>query len=140
MRFKDLSQETTQNLWGKWKNLIRELLEEFNLDVFNGRGVIQENTHKERSYLLLETKRECLYVFPASGNILIFSVYRHKIQKEHLKLNYSTEKLDEENIIGWNRLDTAGIKLRGRIAQQSYVEWTMRRVYRKYLIRSQSQL
>jgi hypothetical protein len=53
MRFKDLGRQATKTLWGDWKYFIREIMDEFNLDVYQGRGIIRENSYTEQSYLLL---------------------------------------------------------------------------------------
>lgn len=133
MRFKDLSQESTQSVWRKWKSLIHEILDEFNEDVFHGRGVVREDPHNERSYLLLETKRECLYVFPVPGNGLVFGVYRHKIRQDRLKLKSANEKNDEGNLIGGFGLGVGGVQAHGRrvrTALQAYLEKSLRIIYR----------
>jgi len=139
MRFKDLSQEATQSIWGKWKYLIREVLDEFNEDVYQGRGNIRENSYNERSYLSLETKKECLYVFPVPGNALLFSVYRHKIQQERLKLKFAGEKPDdEENLIGGFGLGIGGVSAHSRAVKtafQTYLENALRKIYRNYWIK-----
>lgn len=138
MRFKDLSKEATQAVWGKWKYLIREILDEFNEDVFHGRGTIRENSHDERSYLLLETRKECLYVFPVPGNALFFSVYRHKIQKERLKSKSSVEKPDDENLIGGFGLGVGGVRAHGREAKEAlhaFLEYALRTIYRNHWIK-----
>ncbi len=138
MRFKDLSQEETQSLWGNWKDFIREILDEFNEDVYQGRGRVRENNYRERSYLLLETKGECLYVFPVPGSALLFSVYRHKIQQEQLKLTFAGEKPDEENLIGGFGLGIGGVSVHSRAVKtafQKYLENALRKIYRNYWIK-----
>ena len=74
MRFANLSQEAAQRLWDRWKELIQEILVEFNEDVFHGNGIVRENSYCERSYLLLETKSGCLYIFPMRGDEIILRV------------------------------------------------------------------
>ena len=137
MRFKDFGQEATQSRWGKWKNVIREVLDEFNNDAFHGRGMIRENAYKERSYLLLETKQECLYVFPIPGNTLIFSVYQHKISKENLKAPFGKPD-DEENLIGTFGLGIGGVDAESRKVKmviKSYLKKALRTIYRNYWLK-----
>lgn len=135
MRFRDLSQEATQSVWSKWKYLIREVLDEFNEDVYQGRGKIRENSHDERSYLSLETARECLYVFPVPGNALVFNVYRHRIQKERLNLKGAGEKPDDENLIGGFGLGVGGVSANSREVKSAFLaflEASLRKIYRNY--------
>jgi hypothetical protein len=128
LRFKDLGRQATKTLWGDWKYFIREIMDEFNLDVYQGRGIIRENSYTEQSYLLLETKSECLYVFPVPGRALVFSVYHQKIPKEQLKIKSSLKKLDEENFIG-----SFGLGIRGADVNQSAVKKVVRAYVKKHL-------
>lgn len=95
-----LSQEAAQRLWSKWRSVVWQLLDEFNNDVFNGRGVLRENAYGETLYLLLETKNGCLYVFPLPGDELAFRVYRRKIEKEYLSLKGKIGSEDGDNLVG----------------------------------------
>jgi hypothetical protein len=135
MRFEDLSQEATQHLWEKWKYAIREILDEFNEDVFHCGGKLRENAHDERPYLLLETKGEFLYIFPLPDNLLSLGVYRHKIPKERLASKFAADKPDDENLIGWVGLDAGALE--GRYGEdkeslQYYLEKALRRLQRSY--------
>jgi hypothetical protein len=135
MGFKDLSREGVQELWRGWKTLIREFVDEFNEDVYQGRGVVRENNYDERSYLLLETKRECLYVFPLSGNALAFCVYRHRIPPERLRSRSPTERPDKENLIGGFGLGVEGVEAHDRgvkRALQTYIGRYLRIIYRNH--------
>jgi hypothetical protein len=137
MRFKDLSQEAVQSQWRKWKNIIREVLDECNQGVFHGRGAIRENTHKEIIYLLLETDQECLYVFPIPGNILIFKLCQHKIAKEDLKSSFG--KFHEENIIGTFSLGIGGVEPEDRDIKKAlklYLKSSLRTAYKNYWLKS----
>ena len=137
MRFKDLGQTATKSLWDDWKYLIREILNEFNNDVFQGRGVIRESTYKEKNYLLLETKKECLYVFPVPGSAFVFSVQQHKIPKEQLKLRSPLKNLDEENPIGSFGLGVRGVNSNHRRVKRviyAYVKKSLRNIYRQQWI------
>ena len=100
MRFRELSQEATEQLWDRWKESIREILNEFNEDVFRGNGHVRENSYTERYYLLLETKKVCFYVFPLPSDLLLLGAYYHKIQKEYLNRKFAGEKPSDENRIG----------------------------------------
>lgn len=99
MRFQDLSQEAVAYCWERWKDIIQEVLEEFNYDVYQARGIIRENSYYQRLYLCLETKKECLYVFPSVGAIIL-RLYRSRIEKEYLSLKSATTKLDPEKLVG----------------------------------------
>ena len=137
MRFKDLGQKATKSLWDDWKHLIREILNEFNTDVFQGRGVIRESSYKEKAYLLLETKKECLYVFPVPGSALVFSIHQHKIPKEQLKLKSPLIKLDEENPIGAFGIGVRGVNSHHRRVKRivyAYVKKSLRNIYRQQWI------
>ena len=81
MRFKDLSQPAIEHSWDRWKCIIRDMLNEFNEDIFNDRGWICENHYREPLYLSLETKRGCLYIFPIPGNQVVLRLYRNKLEK-----------------------------------------------------------
>ena len=114
MRFKDLNQKATKSKWGEWKHLIREIVNEFNDDVFQGRGLIRENSYKEKPYLLLETKDTYLYIFSVPGSALRFSVYNHKIPKEQLELKSPVNVFNEENLIGSFGMGIRGANPRNR--------------------------
>jgi len=138
MRFTELSQEATQQLWDTWKSAIREILDEFNEDVFHGNGTVSENAYNERPHLLLETKKEFLYVFPMPGDLLFLGVYRHIIPKEHLNLKYTADKPDEENIIGWHGLELGILEsLYGEDKDrlQYYLEKVLKTLHRKYWVK-----
>lgn len=138
MRFTNLSQEATQRLWENWKYIIREILEEFNEDVFHGNGVIRENIYTERSYLSLETQNGCLYVFPMPGDEILLRVYRHKIDKEALSRKDTAIKSDPENIVGTIHLLTALIDERNppaKVIMRAYLAEGLRRIYKKYWMR-----
>lgn len=100
MRFRDLSQSVVQRLWEKWKPCIRALLEEFNEDVFDGKGRVCENGWREFSYLLLETKNGCLYIFPLPGNTLSLRLFKHKLEKVDPALIAALSKDGQENYVG----------------------------------------
>jgi len=127
MRFKDLSQRATKSLWDDWKYLIHEILDEFNDDVFHGRGAISENSFKEKPYLLLETKKEYLYVFPVRGSAFVFSVYRNKLSKEQLDLKSPLKKLKGKSPIGSFGLGVRNVKSH---------HWRVKKVFRAYVKRS----
>ena len=134
MRFKDLGQKTTISLWEDWKYLIREILDEFNDDVFQGRGAISENSYKEKPYLLLETKRECLYVFPVPGSAFVFSVYRHELPKEQLALKSPLKKLKGKSPIGSFGLGVRDVNShhwRVKKVVRTYVKRSLRNIYRQ---------
>ncbi len=81
MRFRDLSQSAIEHIWDRWKDTIRDMLDEFNEDIFNDRGWICENHYREPLYLLLETKHGCLYIFPIPGDQVVLRLYRNKLEK-----------------------------------------------------------
>ena len=138
MRFADLSRETTQSFWKQWKYMVRETLYEFNTDVLCRRGFIRENSYWERDYLLLETTKECLYVFPLPGNILVFSLYQGKLSKECLTIKSTANKPDPDQLIGWVGADIGVIEERYEDVKdtfQYYMEKILRLVYRRYWIK-----
>jgi len=135
MRFQDLSQEAIQGIWNKWKYIVHELLDEFNEDVFHGRGIVQENSYQERDYLMLETKTGCLYVFPMPGDIFILRVYWHKIEKECLSLKNTAGNFNHENFIG--EIGVAIGIIEERYTETSgevrrFLAESLRRIYKKY--------
>ena len=139
MRFADLSQEVTQCFWNRWKHIIRETLHEFNMDVFHRKGIVRENSYWERTYILLETKQACLYVFPLPGNILMLKLYCGKIEKEYLSLKCLDHKIDQENLIGWVGVNVGIIEERYDAVEvkfQSYLELVLRAIYKKHWARS----
>jgi len=117
--------------------MIQQLLEEFNFDVFQGRGNVCENSYGETSYLLLETKNGCLYVFPLTGDELVFKVYRSKIEKEHLSTKSKVSIADDGNLVGAMRVkiglfekDYAHVKYYSReclaeVLRQTYHDYWM---------------
>ena len=137
MRFRDLDQYAVESLWVRWKHIVRDILDEFNYDVYHGRGIVHENSHGERIYLSLETKNECLYVFPMVGNVLILRLYRGRIEKEHLDLK-STNKLDHEKPIGQIVLKSGSVEERYATVEDKMwcLQKALRLLYLKYSLDS----
>jgi hypothetical protein len=136
VRFRDLDQQAVTGLWDRWKPIVQEILEEFNEDVYQGRGVIRENSYSERIYMALETKKACLYIFPLPGNVLLLRLYNGKIPRECLSLKNSSSKADQENLVGWvglkaGRAEEMGVTYREK---RYAVENLLRRLYGKYQI------
>ena len=136
MRFKDLDQHVAERLWDRWKYIVRDILDEFNEDVYHGTGIIRENSFNERIYLALETKKACLYIFPISGELLLLRLYRCKIAKEYLSLKNASSKSDKENLIGWVGLRVGLAEERGVTYKEkrSCVEKLLRRLYGIYQV------
>ena len=135
MRFTGLNREATQHLWSKWKRAIREILVEFNEDVFQGKGSIHDNNRNERLYLLLKTKAEFLYAFPLPNNLLYLGVYHHQIPKERLVSKFSNTKADDENLIEWIGLDIGKLERdygMDKDAIQHYLEKALKRLQKNY--------
>ena len=134
MRFRDLNQQAVAGLWDKWKHIVWEILEEFNQDVFQGRGIIRENSYYERTYLALESKKVCLYVFPIPGDVLILRLYQGKIAKDCLSLKSASSKSDKENLIGWVGLKAGRAEENGATYRDKRccLEELLRRLYAKY--------
>lgn len=134
MRFRDLSQSAVQRLWEKWKHVIRALLEEFNADVFNGKGQVRENACRECLYLLLETKNGCLYIFPLPGDKLCLRLYKHKLEKVDPTLLAALSKEGQENYVGGFRVDVDMIEKRHSLISREFrqgMEGTLRILYRE---------
>ena len=137
MRFRDLDQHAVERFWVRWKPIIRDILDEFNYDVYQGRGIVRENSYNERIYLSLETKNACLYVFPIVGNVLILRLYRGRIEKEYLSLK-STLKLDHEKLIGQIVLKSGIVEERyARVEDRVWcLQKALRLLYLKYSLDS----
>lgn len=86
MTFRDLDQQAVAGLWDRWKYIFQDILEEFNEDVYQGKGSIRENSYYERAYLALETGKACLYIFPIPGGVLLLRLYHGRLAKECLSL------------------------------------------------------
>ena len=139
MRFKDLSPEDAQCIWDRWKYIAREILYEFSDDVFHERGRVYENSYTERSYLLLETRTECLYIFPIQGNVWILGLYRGRIEKEHLSVKSMATNFDHENLIGWSGLEVGIIELHYTGVEDLLRECLaiiLRRLYRNHWVKA----
>lgn len=136
MRFRDLDQHVVERFWDRWKHIVRDILDEFNEDVYHGTGTIRENSYNERIYLALETKKACLYIFPIPGEVLLLRLYQCKIAKEYLSLKNAASKSDQENIIGWVGLRAGLVEERGVTYEEkrSCVEKLLRRLYGKYQV------
>ena len=136
MRFRDLDQHVVGRLWDRWKYIVRDILDEFNEDVYHGTGIVRENSYNERIYLALETKKACLYIFPIPGEVLLLRLYRCKIAKEYLTLKSASSKSDQENLIGWVAL-RAGLAEERAVTyeeKRSCVEKLLRRLYGIYQV------
>jgi hypothetical protein len=136
MRFRDLDQHMVGRLWDRWKYIVRDILVEFNEDVYHGTGIVRENSYNERIYLALETKKACLYIFPVSGELLLLRLYRCKIAKEYLSLKNAASKSDQENLVGWVGLRAGLAEERGVTYEEKRfcVEKLLRRLYGKYQV------
>ena len=104
MRFKDLSQAYIQEMWETWHCTIRDLVDEFNEDVFNGRGTLCEHRYFESPYLFLETKQGCLYVFPLPGDEFVLRLYKQKLAKTDPTMVAAMSQPGEENYLGGIRI------------------------------------
>lgn len=136
MRFRDLDQQAVAGFWDRWKRIIRDILEEFNEDVYGGKGVIRENAYKERIYLALETNKACLYIFPLPGGLLLLRLYKGKLTKECLRLKSASNKADQENLVGWVGLKAGRAEEKGATYEDKRccLEELLRRLYGKYQI------
>ena len=138
MRFKRSGQEATQSLWSRWKGSIKEILDDFNSDVFGGKGHVRENKFRGKPCLLLATKKECLYVFPSSGYVLAFCLYNCQTQDNAPNPRALIPTPDEENLVFWTGLDIKNIEIPYRASktdQQRYVTQVLKRVYRMHWMR-----
>ena len=136
MRFRDLDQPIVGGLWDRWKYIVRDILDEFNEDVYHGTGTIRENSYNERMYLALETRKACLYILPIPGELLLLRPYQCKIAKEYLSLKNASSKSDQENLVGWVGL-RAGLAEERDVTYEEKrlcVEKLLRRLYGKYQI------
>ena len=141
MRFANLSQEATQRLWDTWKYLVRESLDEFNEDVFLGRAIVRENNYWERPYLVLETNKGYLYIFPMPGDEFTLRLYRNKLDKQTLSSKSTTKQSDRESPIGTihliiNLIDERYYPL--SMALREFLAEGLRRLYQKYWARLSS--
>jgi len=105
VRFKNLSQSALAEFWERWKEVIRELLDEFNEDVFDRRGRIRESGYWEYPYLLLETKTGVLYVIPMPGQRLTLRIYRRRLEKVDPGLLAASREPEKENYAGGIQFD-----------------------------------
>src|SRR5574342_505162 len=115
------------------KDIVRDILEEFNEDVYHGTGIVRENSYYERIYLALETKKACLYIFPLPGGVLLLRLYRGKLEKECLSLKNASSKSDQENLVGWVGLKAGLAEEKGATYKdkRGCVEELLRRLYGK---------
>lgn len=136
MRFRDLDQKAVADLWNRWKYIVREILDEFNEDVYQGRGLIHENCYYERTYLALETRKVCLYIFPIPGGVLLLRLYHRKLAKECLSLKSTSSKSGQENLVGWVALEAGRAEEIGATYKEKrwWMEKLMRRLYGKYQV------
>lgn len=137
MRFRDLSQSSIENSWDRWKCVIREMLNEFNDDVFSGRGSVCENHYHEPSYLLLETKIGCLYIFPLPGNEIALRILKHKFEHVTLALMATESRAGSENFVGGFRIKLSTIERTGYSVKKKFqneFEKSLRLIYVEYWI------
>jgi hypothetical protein len=136
MRFRDLDHQAVTGLWDRWKHIVQDILEEFNEDVYQGKGVIRENAFYERTYLALETKKSCLYIFPLPGGVLLLRLYHGRLAKECLTLKNASSQAEKENLVGWVALEAGRAEEIGATFREKrcWVEKLLRRLYGKYLI------
>jgi hypothetical protein len=136
MRFRDLDQQAVAGLWDRWKHIVREILDEFNEDVYQGRGLIRENSYYEGTYLALETRKACLYIFPIPGAVLLLRLYHGKLAKDCLSLKSTSSKSGQENLIGSVGLRAGLAEERGKTYKEKRrcVEELLRRLYGKYQV------
>ena len=120
MKFRDLSKPAVEHLWNRWSPTIRELLEEFNEDVFDGKGKIRENGWKECLYLLLETKTGYLYIFPLPGNSFALRLLKQKPEKVDPALIAALRKEEHENYVGGFQVDVDLIEERHSLIMKAF--------------------
>jgi hypothetical protein len=134
MRFRDLSQSAIECSWERWKCTIRDMLDEFNEDIFNGRGWICENHYREPLYLLLETKQGCLYIFPIPGNQVVLRLYRNKLEKINPCLMAEINNEEHGNFICGIRvpIETKGRFLQTKWTFQNELAEAFKTVYKEY--------
>jgi hypothetical protein len=137
MRFRDLSQAAIEHSWDRWKCLIRDMLHEFNDDVFSGGGSVCENHCQEPPYLLLETDTGCLYIFPLPGNEIALRILKHKFERVTLALMASQSRAGQENFVGGFRLKLSTMENRRYSVKkeiQNEIEKSLRLIYVEYWI------
>lgn len=134
MRFRDLSQAAIEHSWDRWKCLIRDMLAEFNEDLFNDGGWICENHYREPLYLLLETKQGCLYILPIPGDQIVLRLYRHKLEKVNPCLMAEINNEEHGNFICGIRvpIENDGRFLQTKCAFQNELAQAFRTVYKEY--------
>jgi len=135
MRFKNLSETAIRELWDEWKYPIRDLLYEFNDDVFKGMGRVRENRYHEFLYLLLETKVGCLYILPLPDYRIALRVFRHKIEKVDADSMPALNRTEKENYVGGIRVvigRTEDRDNRTRRFVRNKIEKALKGVYKKH--------
>lgn len=109
------------------------MLEEFNTDVFDGKGKIRENGWREYLYLLLETKNGCLHIFPLPGNIFALRLFKHRLEKVDPALIATLREEGKENYVGGFQVSVDMIEERHSLISRAFwkgMEIALRKVYR----------
>ncbi len=135
MRFRDLSPSAVEQMWDRWKYTIRDMLCEFNDDVFSGCGNVRCNSDEEYCYLMLATKYGCLYIFPLPGNELSFRIFKHRLDAITPALMITQGQTGQDNYVGGFRVRMNLIEKRHALLHKQFqneLETALRTIYREY--------
>ncbi len=120
MRFRNLSPQAMEDLWDRWEYVVQRILYDFNEDVFGGNGYIRQNSCYEKPYVMVETKKRSLCIFPIQGNILVFIACRGSFKKEYLSLNYAAKDFEHADLLAFEKLDLNRAEPRCRSTEDKF--------------------
>ena len=123
-----------EDSWEQWEYVVQRILYDFNEDVFGGNGSIRENFSYEKPYMVVETKKRSLCIFPRQGNIFVVVVVRGCFHKEYVNLDYAVEGFEHENIIAFDKFSIHKAEQSCRTTEDKfwYLEQAIKIFYRKH--------
>lgn len=134
MRFKNFSPQTVNDLWSRWEYPVERILIDFNEDVFGGTGCIRKSRYLEKPYIVIETRKLFLCIFPIQGNRLAFICFHGCFKNEYLSLNYAATNFEYENLIGVDKFSLFKAELTCNTSEDRcrYVEWALKYFHIKF--------
>jgi hypothetical protein len=134
MRFRYLSLQTTEELWNRWEYPVERILCDFNEEVLGGTGRIRKSPYSEKSYVVVETRKLFLCIFPVQGNLLALISFHGCFKKEYLSLDYAARNFECENLIGVDKFSLTRAEQSCKTSEDRtrYLEWALKYFHAKF--------
>jgi hypothetical protein len=121
-------------MWSRWEYPVERILCDFNEDVFCGAGSIRKSAYSERPYVVVQTRKLFLCIFPVQGNLLALISFHGCFKKEYLHLDYAARNFECENLIGVDKFSLTRAEQNCRTSEDRtrYLEWALKYFHAKF--------